>query len=96
VRQSLSELPETLDGTYDRNLNNIPKLYRREAQCALQLLAVSYHPLSISEVAEAVVINCEKDEFELDRRLRSDEDILEICSSLVVLSGCLNPLLKQT
>ena len=87
IRKSLGELPSTLDKTYDRILNSIPEMHRREAHCVMQVLAVTYRPLKIDEVAEAVAVDCENEIFNPEYRLQDPEDILEICSSLVCLSG---------
>lgn len=87
IRTALNELPSTLDDTYNQILNNIPKEYFKDAHRVLQLLAVSYRPLTIQEVAEAVAVDCENEIFDLDNRLRDPEDILEICSNLLILSG---------
>lgn len=87
IRKTLTELPKDLDETYDRILNKIPEEYIPEARCALQLLAVSFRPLTIDEVAEAVAIDCENEVFDSCNRLLDKNSILTICSSLVTLSG---------
>jgi len=86
VRRALCTLPRTLDDTYDRILTNIPPEYRREAHYALQMLTVSIRPLTLSEVAEAVAVDCENEKFDPEDRLREPEALLEICSSLLTLS----------
>ena len=87
VRHALCNLPPTLDATYERILINIPQEYRREAHCTLQLLTVSRRPLKLHEVAEAVAIDPEREIFDPENRLRDPEALLEICSSLLILSG---------
>ena len=67
-------------------LINIPKEYEREARCVLHLLVISYRPLNLKEMAEAVAVDCENEIFDSEDRLRDYHDILEICSSLVSLS----------
>lgn len=86
VKRALCQLPKTLDETYNRILNSIPEEYQREARCVLHLLVVSYRPLTLGEVAEAVAVDCENEIFDPADRLRNQHDILEICSSLVMLS----------
>lgn len=86
VRKTLSRLPKSLDETYDRILENIPRDYRREARCVFHLLVISRRPLSLEEVAEAIAVDCENETFDLDDRLRDPYDILDICSSLVMLT----------
>jgi hypothetical protein len=87
VERALTELPNTLDETYNRILNNIPEEYHKEARRVMQLLAISYRPLTIDEVAEAIAVDCENEVFDPEKRLPDQMDILEICSSLVTLSG---------
>jgi hypothetical protein len=88
IRKALRELPSTLDKTYERIIDNIPVENRNAAHCAMQFLAISFRPLTIDEVAEAVAVDCENETFDPEQRLRDRYDILEICSSLVTLFGC--------
>jgi ankyrin repeat protein len=61
--------------------------YHWEAIAALKWLAFSEQPLSIEELAEAVVINLKADPpFAPEERLREPHDILQILSSLVTVS----------
>lgn len=87
LKKTLGELPDDLDKTYDRILLSIPKHFFREAYCALQFLAVACRPLTINEVAEAIAVDCEAEKFDPEDRLPEADDIIEICSSLVTLSG---------
>jgi Ankyrin repeats (3 copies)/Ankyrin repeats (many copies) len=82
----LKRLPKTLYETYDRILANIPREHYKEVYATLQWLAFSARPMSLQEVAEAVVI--EPGVFTLgpDDRLYQPEEILRICSSLVGIS----------
>lgn len=86
LRKALSSLPKTLDETYSRVLLEIEEDYRREAYAALQWLAFSLRPLTIDKVAEAVVIRPGHISLGAEEKLRDLQDILSICSSLVVLS----------
>ena len=88
VKNALKCLPKTLDETYERILNGIPDTFYREAYTALHLLAVSFRPLGVDELAEAVAIDSENETFvPEDHRLRDVYDVLEICSTLVTCSG---------
>ena len=88
IRKALKQLPKTLDETYDRILSNIADEDRRDAYSAMQLLVISFRPLTIDEVAEAIAVDCENDIFEPeDHRLGDVYDLLTICSSLITLSG---------
>ena len=86
LRKALFSLPKSLDETYTRLLLKIDSEYRREAYVALQWLAFSFRPLQVEEIAEAVMIQPGRFSLRAEERLRDPRDILEICSSLVVLS----------
>ena len=53
---------------------------------ALQWLAFSLRPLTLAEVAEAIVVRPDSGFVNAEERLRDPHDILLICSSLVILS----------
>ena len=85
IRQALADLPETLDDTYSRILQMIPKNYRKAAHTALQLLAVSFRPLTVEEVAEATAIDYEIEKFDaVLQRPRDPYYIVKVCSGLVM------------
>jgi hypothetical protein len=86
--EALESLPKTLDDTYERILTNIDKDYQEEARRALMWLAFSQRPLRIEEVAEAAVVDPERDSpFDPEERLHdSCNDIVEILGSLVTVS----------
>ena len=85
LRQALSSLPETLDETYDRILCQIDPLFKGEVLQILQWLTCSLRPLSLDEVAEIVAfdVDCD-DKFNSENRLAESEDVLKMCSSLVI------------
>jgi len=88
LQEALSSLPEGLDKTYKRILLNIHPRYLPLTAKALQWLAVSRRPLSITEVAEATSISPEsalarKSLIRERRQLSDPKDILLLCSSLV-------------
>ncbi|KAI9706362.1 MAG: hypothetical protein M1836_003367 [Candelina mexicana] len=84
LREALKQLPRTLDATYDRILQGIPEEYKKEAYAALNWLAFSERPLRLEEVAEAAVMEPHNCSLDPENRLPSPDDILEICSSLVI------------
>jgi ankyrin repeat protein len=86
VRKTLSQLPKTLDETYNRILRSIPEQYQRAARRVLHLLFISRKPLTLNEVAEAIAVDYEEERFDPENRLNDPNNILEICSSLVSLS----------
>lgn len=87
VEDALRQLPESLDKTYDRILNDISKEDRERAHCVLQLLACAFRTLTVDEIAAAIAVNCKEEKVDSKLRLREPTEILEICSSLIELSG---------
>lgn len=90
VRRILSELPETLDETYERILHEIPKSNRVHAHRLLQCLAVAVRPLCADELAEVLAIEFDTaggiSELNEDMRWEDQEQaVLSACSSLVAV-----------
>lgn len=87
VHAELRRMPETLDQTYDRILQQVPKLHQPFVQSALHWLAFSSRPLQIQELAEAAVVQPDGDDFDVERARFFDENmIIELCGSLVTSS----------
>ncbi len=57
VREALRTLPKTLKETYDRIIDSVPKRNQSYIRAALQWIACSARPLSLDELAVAVVID---------------------------------------
>jgi len=91
IRCALTELPKDLDEMYERILQKIPGKHRGKVNCVLHMLVVSFRPLKLHEVAEAIAVDCENNIFDLADRLLDQHDILKICSSLVTWSGYYGP-----
>ena len=86
IEFALTELPEDLDATYDRILNNIHDANdRKRAKAILQFIAVACRPLYIEEVSETLTVDCESQTINVKRRMRNPLEIIEICSSLLEL-----------
>ncbi|KIW77282.1 hypothetical protein Z517_09728 [Fonsecaea pedrosoi CBS 271.37] len=85
IRQALTELPETLDETYERILNAIPRTNKDDARSILQWLVYSKRTLTLEEVADAAVLRPGDDPSDLDELCNLSE-VLRICRSLVTLS----------
>lgn len=60
IKRALNNLPKTLDEFYDRILRDIPDDEQHRASVALQWLAFSTRPLSLPELAEAIIINAQQ------------------------------------
>jgi len=89
IRQILDELPETLDGTYERTLLEIPEQKWKHAHRLLQCLAVSSRPLRVEELAEVLSIQFDAGTTcGLIRGWRpenTEDAVLSACSSLIAI-----------
>ncbi|KAH8979087.1 hypothetical protein EDB92DRAFT_2074137 [Lactarius akahatsu] len=91
VRRTLNELPESLDGTYERVMMEIKKANQVHAYRMLQCLTVAVRPLSVAELAELLAFNFDvaKDgipELNSDWRWEDHEQaVLSTCSSLITV-----------
>jgi ankyrin repeat protein len=88
VPQVLSELPDSLDETYERILRGINKSNRNDVHRLLQCLVVSLRPLRVEELAEVCALDFDNDD-EIpklipDWRWEDQEQTLQAaCSSLI-------------
>jgi ankyrin repeat protein len=87
VRRILEELPESLDGTYERVLKEIGKPNQLHAYRLMQCLVVAVRPLRVEELAEVLAIDFDS---EATARLNPDwrwpdqeGAVMSACSSLV-------------
>ncbi|KAH9175534.1 hypothetical protein EDB89DRAFT_319654 [Lactarius sanguifluus] len=91
VRQTLEELPESLDETYERIVMDIKKTNSAHAYRLLQCLAVAIRPLSVAELAELLAFdfNAAKGGIpELNPNWRwedHEQAVLSTCSSLITI-----------
>jgi ankyrin repeat protein len=90
VRRILAELPETLDETYERILQEIPKPNRVHAHRLLQCLTVAVRPLAVEELAEVLAIDFDGaggiPKLNRDFRWADQEHaVLSACSSLIAI-----------
>ncbi|KAH9028675.1 ankyrin repeat-containing domain protein [Lactarius pseudohatsudake] len=91
VRQTLDELPESLDETYERIVMDIKKANSAHAYRMLQCLAVAIRPLSVAELAELLAFdfNAMKGGIpELNSNWRwkdHEQAVLSTCSSLITI-----------
>lgn len=87
LHAELSLMPETLDQTYDRILQQVPKHHQPFVQSALHWLAFSTRPPLIEELAEAAVVQPDGLDFDMERaRLLDPNMIVEFCGPLVTTS----------
>ena len=92
VRRTLNELPESLDGTYERVLREIKKPNRDHALRLLQCLVVAIRPLRVEELAEVLAVDFDDAEgmAKLNAGWRwedQEQALLLSCSSLISIVG---------
>jgi ankyrin repeat protein len=87
IRHALSELPDTLDETYERTLRGIKEANWEVAHRLFQFLTVASRPLHVEELAELLAFDFEEGpipKFRKDWRLEDPvEAVLSTCSSLL-------------
>jgi hypothetical protein len=89
IRKALNELPVTLDDTYERILQGIPKEKSDPARRLLQCMVVARRPLHVEELAEIFAIDFgPNDASSLMAGWRPEdpeEAVLSACSSLITI-----------
>src|SRR5579863_3770781 len=87
IPETLNQLPATLDETYERALQEIPKEKMRHAHRLFQCLVAAIRPLRVEELAEIFAIDFDQDaafNFVEDWRPEVPEEaILSACSTLI-------------
>ena len=91
IRQTLDQLPESLDETYLRVLSQIPQANQEHAHRMLQCLMVAVRPLRVEELAELLAFEFDaarggipkyRGAWRLDDQMQA---VLSTCSSLVTI-----------
>jgi len=89
IRKSLNELPITLDDTYERILQGIPKEKFQHARRLFQCIVAAIRPLRVEELAEIFAIEFGSNEVtnlvEGWRPENAEEAVLSACSSLIAI-----------
>ena len=89
IRKALDELPDTLDDTYERILQSIPKQKWQHAQRLFQCIVAAIRPLRVEELAEIFAIgsgaNVSLNLVEDWRPPNAEEAVLSACSSLITI-----------
>jgi hypothetical protein len=89
VREQLDALPRDLHETYDRILFKVDEADRTDTRTFLRWLCFSVREMSLSEIAEAVVVDIDAENgprYEPLRRYWDQKDVLAKCSGLVTES----------
>ena len=82
IKTALQRLPPNLNETYDDILKRVPVADLEYLRRALQFVVFSARPMTIVEVAEAIVIQPGMHDIDEDDRLQRPEDLLDMGSSL--------------
>ncbi|KIJ36492.1 hypothetical protein M422DRAFT_261042 [Sphaerobolus stellatus SS14] len=85
VKRALLTLPDSLDETYHRVLAAIPQEDIELTAKLLMWTAFSQRPLTVDEVAEAIIIEIDSHQIDEDERFADPMDILSLCGSLVTI-----------
>ena len=89
ICKALDELPITLDDTYERILQGIPKEKFQHARRLFQCIVVAFRPLRVEELAEIFTIEFGPNEVTklVDgwRPEDPEEAVLSACSSLITI-----------
>ncbi|KAL0632553.1 hypothetical protein Q9L58_008574 [Maublancomyces gigas] len=83
MKRILSDLPKGLDKTYERTLSMIED--KEAARRILLWLICSESPMTIIQLAEAIIIEPDMNELDLDTRLLDYEHISEMCAGLITI-----------
>ena len=89
IQHAMDELPETLDATYERTLQEIDNTNWEFAQRLLQCVAMAARPLGVEELAEFLALDfktAQIPKYREDWRLEDPlEAVLSTCSTLLAL-----------
>ncbi|THW45601.1 hypothetical protein D6D21_04353 [Aureobasidium pullulans] len=88
IERQLNNLPKTLEGTYDRILNDLDEFERREAERLLALVCFARRPLTLPEVVDALAIDFEDPDqgpFDPSYRVKDPMAVLDYCPGLITL-----------
>ena len=92
IREQLNHLPEGLDETYDRILLGINKKDCGYTKTFLLWLCFAVRPRTLEELAATVTVDLEAEngpQVECENELQDISDVLKMCSSFVIESGCM-------
>ncbi|KAI5203928.1 hypothetical protein E4T39_03871 [Aureobasidium subglaciale] len=88
MERQLNNLPKTLDGTYDRILDNMDETERCEAERLLAIICFAKRPLGLPEVVDALAIDFQDPDegpFDPSYRVKDPMAILDYCPGLITL-----------
>ena len=89
LNKQLADLPQGLDKTYDHILWGIKEKDHSYAKIFLQWLCFAVRPLTLRELATTTAVDLSAKngpEYNSDHELQDIQDVLKICSSLIIES----------
>ncbi|KAH7150858.1 hypothetical protein DER46DRAFT_400008 [Fusarium sp. MPI-SDFR-AT-0072] len=88
IKIALRSLPQDLNETYYRMVQNIPSEYKSSAIRLLQFLVYTKRPLRLAEAIEVIATEIDREPrgFDVDGRLSLKADVLRYCPSLVIIA----------
>jgi len=90
VKEKLTFLPRTLNDTYKRILLGIPPDYSTLVARMFTWIIYAKHPLTIQELADAIVLTPGFTEIDPESRILNPEEIVELCASLLKVNRYAN------
>ncbi|EXJ66908.1 uncharacterized protein A1O5_10103 [Cladophialophora psammophila CBS 110553] len=90
IEVALSQLPSTMDATYNRIFSSMDPFDHKRALRALTWLAAPYGSMTLGMLAESLTLDLYSFEIDDSDRLDDAEDILDVCRSLVSISDIEN------
>ena len=91
LRDTLLSLPDSLDATYARILQQIPTQYKQSSIRILQLLVFSEQPLKVRELIDALAIEMAGyPRFDPRNRMPDPSEISRYCSGLTCVVGSID------
>ncbi|KAF9871286.1 hypothetical protein CkaCkLH20_11207 [Colletotrichum karsti] len=80
----LHSLPQTLDGTYERMIQNIPPISRDYARQMLTVLCCATRPLTVPELIDALAVDLSgTPKFDARRKLTDLDGLQEVCPGFI-------------
>jgi hypothetical protein len=84
--RQLESLPDTLDETYKRMLENIPRMSQSYARQMLTFLCGAKRPLTVSELIDGIAVEIgDTPRFNSKRRLENINTIQQVCPGFTEL-----------
>ena len=87
IMETLRSLPKSLESTYDQIFQRIDEKEIPAARVILQWLVLGMRPLTAEELAIIVTFDTSAGNFDSSLGLASPDDVIHLCSSLVIKTG---------